>query len=243
MWVGRASEIIHDLGAVAETWEWSEAAGLSRPADALLVQVDARHCRRDVLSGWAERAWQPFCVVSLEPSRGATGCEAFLQGLGYERFLQPTGRDTYWTEIRENLISIIESGARLVPLVTKALATNDVSIVRMLSVAARMIPRQKTVATWADKLGLPGPQRLDDRFVDLRLPSPKRVLDTLRLLQVLEFAHRSSSRHSRDDLGRLFNYSSGDYLGKRARELAGCALGELRGMELNEVAVRCLTGA
>ncbi len=239
-WASRSAEIVQDLGGVAEVGAWPDASRLSSPRDALLLHVDAMHCPHDVLSTWAKWAWQPICLVSLDPSPGAWDCENCLREIGYRQFLQPTRPDTYWAEVSSALTRIIASAARLVPLLATTLGASHRRLIDILTSAAYMIPGETTVASWARRVGVSAPQRLNEQFLELQLPSPKLVLDILRLLQVLEYASRSTRRLTRNDLARLFNYSSGDHLGKRARQLAGHTFGELRRMELSEIVLRCL---
>ncbi len=227
-WTDAAVELCREMEGLAEHWCWSAARGLANPGDALLIDlVNPFPARQPLFGEWASRAWQPISVVSLAPQPGAAGMAAWLGSLGYSRLLQPTARVPYWHELQSNLKTVLQSRARIVPLAAEALSCYDPPVIRALSEALLLIPERRTVNAWAIGLGLERRQQLEALFAARHLPRPKEVLEALRLARAVESALRSSHPPSREELARRFRYPSGDYLGKRAKQLTGLSLGQL----------------
>ncbi len=227
-WTDSAVEVCRMLDCLAECWQWSEARALSDPADTLLLDVTGPFAkRRLLLEKWAARAWQPVCLVSLAPEPGAAEFRSWLNSLRYRRVLLTGTRRAYWRELRSSLQAILDSRAKLVPEVAKVLDCYDPAVIEALSVALLLIPERRTVNSWAMELGFRSRQQLEALFADRALPSPKTIFDWLRLVRVVEFAGGSGRQQTRDELARVFRYPSGDYLGKRCKELTGLPLRRL----------------
>lgn len=217
------------LHPLVERWEWSEAGALKDPADALVLDLTAPFAEKfPLFEKWCVKAWQPVCLVSLAAEPGAGEFGGRLRDFGWRHVVVTGTRRSYWREHCSILTRIVESGANLVPQIAQFLGWGcDPPVVEALAVALELIPEKRTVQAWASELGLRNRQQLDELLSRRDLPSPKAILDRLRLARAIEFATRLERPPTRDELAAQFGYSNGDYLGKRARELTGLPLGQL----------------
>jgi len=102
------------------------------------------------------------------------------------------------------------------------------------------LPGGRTVTRWARSAGFRRRQELAALCAELGLPQPKAILDAIRITRA---AHAACSRpvSTRDQLAQRFGFSSGDYLGKRARALTGLSFGRLVHAGAAAVLARALT--
>jgi hypothetical protein len=235
-WSDSVVEIAVQTNSLTERWTWSETGRLVDPPDVLVVELDRSfEARHRALKEWADRAWQPICVASVTPRPGSSRLTVRLRGLGYRHLLPSRLTRDYWHDLGLRVRTILENRASLVPCLAKALECYDPAIIEVLSVALQMIPAHRTVSGWANEIGFRRRHNLECLFGTHGLPQPKTVLDCLRLACVVEAARRAQSSPTRDELARQFGYSSGDYLGKRAKTLTGRALGELLSTGVDEI--------
>lgn len=182
--------------------------------------------KRPQLTAWARTGRQPVSILCIAPERGAADLSAWLRGLGYRHLLYGDRPEEYCDQLEAKLRLITDRRAWIVSEIAKELDCFEPDVLDALSVAITLIPEHTTVEYWTRELGMRRRQRLWELFARYGLPGPKRVLEWLRLARVVDYA-ATPSRVSRDDLARTFRYSSGNYLGRRAKQLAGQPLGQV----------------
>jgi hypothetical protein len=225
-WIGGAVEVCAAYEVVPRHAPWSLAERLGRRDVAALVDATPPFGEKQTMMGvWARRAWQPICVVSIPPNRGAESIAAHASRLGY-RFVYDSSGDRYWERLSSQLDGVIRDNAWLVPRVAAVLACGDPRIVKALAVAVSLPSSQATVTQWAARLGVRR-QRLNETFSSIGLPQPGEVLSWLRLARVVDHAAQVGGINSRQELARIFSYGNADYLGKRAKAMTGVAFGQL----------------
>ncbi len=238
-WSDRAAQIAADLDAVAERQRWATAGRATRPPASMVVDVQPPFSpRKTSLTKWARWGWQPVCLVSLATEPGAARFADLLYAVGYRSVLLDSARGSYWRRLASTMQEILQRRAVLVALVAKALRSGEPCVVEALSVAWHLLPRRRTVEDWAAALGMARRQQLEVSFAKRGLPFPKKVLEWLQLLQVVDFARRSAESPTRDALAYRFNYPSGDYLGRRAKYLTGESFGRLVAEDIEQVLAR-----
>ena len=221
-WSDRATEVSARLGAVPERRHWATANRIRRPSDSMMLDVSPPFApRRLRLATWARWGWQPICLVSVAAAPGAARLKQMLDGIGYRSLLVTSSTDAYWQRLDTMLQQILHQRAVLVAQAARALQCSDPSVVDALSCAWQLLPQHRSVEHWSVELGLARRQQLEVFFAEHGLPHPKKVLEWLQLLQVVDFAERSLSLPKRDTLAFRFNYPNGDYLGRRAKLLSG----------------------
>jgi len=176
---------------------------------------------------WASKAWQPLCVVSLKAAPDAGGFAHQLRDQAFLGMVQAHTGSGYIRALQAMLDRVVNSDAWIASCAARWLACREPAIIRTLSVGVEMISSHRTVTRWARSVGLKRRQDLESVFVTHALPHPKLVLERMRLARVVHMAETTRPRPSRAELATQFGYSSGDYLGKRARAITGQSLGQL----------------
>jgi len=226
-WAEAAVELCHRQGARPEVLSWSDAERLDGPLGALLLQRSTVRGdpRLELFEAWGRRAWQPFCVTSYAPVRGAARLEAFLDGLGFTHVLRCDLSSGYWAALRTALNRVLDRRAWLVTWLAEMLESRDPAVVRALAALVLADDPIITVRRWARSQGM-GYREFETLAADHGLPSPKRLLDRTRL--AIAVTHASiDGNTSRDEVARRLRYSSGDYLGRQAKRLTGRPFGAL----------------
>lgn len=205
---------------------WSDAEDLGGPLGAILAEIDRPGKRRFVLFRmWSGRAWQPLCVVSCAPVRGMARLESFLDEMGFPHVFHDEVGTSYWTDLQASLDRVLERRAWLVNLFADALDSRDPKVVRALATLVLADNPIVTVRRWASHQGM-GYRELEDLTSDRGLPSPKHLLDRVRMGLAVVYACVDHNP-SREELARRLRYSSGDYLGRQAKRLTGLPFGVL----------------
>ncbi|MFQ5679293.1 MAG: hypothetical protein ACE5HP_07520, partial [Gemmatimonadota bacterium] len=239
-WLQRASESVPPgKNALLEPIPWAAAPELKGPLSALVVHVENpdEECVH-VFESWAARAWQPLCLVQAHPVQGLAAFYYGLLRLGYRAIQVDSARGAQWASLREHLERQWRGYVSLVPLLADGLGCRDPLVVEALAVAAAGQPRLRTVKQWAEALGLPGYGPLEVLLTAHGLPSPKHLLGLIRLAAVMAYARKRGGRCRREKLAAEFLFPSGDYLGKRTKQLVGIPLCRLVGYELEEALAR-----
>ena len=201
-------------------------ARLLEPGLALVADIEA--VSDEVLAAfdlWAGQAWQPLCVVSLEAAPDAARFVSHLRDRAFDRIVPVQGG--FVGPLRSALRDVLASDAWIAVHAAQALECNDPVVVRALAMGLDLLPQHHTVTRWARVLGCARRQDLEAMFASRGLSPPKAVLDRLRLARLIHWAGTTRPTPTRDELAARFGYSSGDYLGKRAKVLTGAALGRL----------------
>ena len=226
-WVESARSVCIRAHVIAERESWSSVKTRAERVAAMVLDVSSPfEIRRPQLAEWAHMGRQPLSILCITPDRGAADLSMWLQRLGYRHLVHGDRPDEYRDDLEALLGLITGRRAWIVSEIASVLDCFEPEILEALSVAITLIPEHTTVEYWTRELGLRRRQRLWELFARHELPGPKRVLEWLRLARVVDHA-ATRSRVSRDDLARTFRYSSGNYLGRRAKQLAGQPLGQL----------------
>lgn len=227
-WAVRAVEACLRVDAIPERTVWARVTALADPPAALLLDAQPPLTTKyRMFDAWARDAWQPVCVVSVSPALGVTEFTDKLDALCYRYVLQAAYLDEHWQTLASDLRGRVDACARLVPHIARATSCFELPIVVALWKALGLIPELRSVQRWARQLGMSRREELEGTFAAYRFPPPKTMLEWLRLLRVIDAGQHSERRISRNALARAFRYSSGDYLGRRAKALTGFSLGEL----------------
>lgn len=227
-WAEAALGSLDVLGLVAERAAWSSAPRLDGTPAAVALDVAApfgrkvRQCER-----WAARAWQPLCVCCLAAEPGAARVAAGLRSLGYSTVELLPSEEGHWQDLLSRLRRRVENHAWIATRFAQAFGCYDRWIVEAFHVALDTLPAGGSMEHWAARLGLRRRQDLAVMFAERGLPRPKALWDWVRLIRLIEFARAAGLKSTREKLAREFGYSSGDYLGRRVRELSGVSLGAL----------------
>ncbi len=211
---------------VIERWSWHARPPTPPPYRVFLLDIARRSpAVSRVVSRLAEFAWQPLCIVSVAPVPGAVSLVSRLDDMAFDHVLSIRDRPSYWDAVRDDVDAVLRGDGWLLPLAAQALSCHEPAVLRALMRLLEPMPGARTVTRWANTLQLRR-QDLGTLFAVHGLPSPKAVLDLVRLARVT-YASSERPQLSRDELARRFGYSSGDYLGKRAKQLTGCAFGQV----------------
>ena len=216
-------------GVAPEPVGWSRAGALETAPDALVVRADPNTGTFDpaLFDHWAERAWQPLTVVWLVPGPGAAALSGRLDALRFRSVLWQDGTDEAWAELEARVAEAARSPLWLVPALAEALGVSDPRIVEGLAAAVARQPERLTIPEWSRAVGLIGYRDFERLLSSHGLPPPRRLLQWLRLLCVVDHAAAQHGSPTRERLARRFGYASGSYLGRRAKGLTGRPLGEL----------------
>lgn len=228
-WTREALRRCLELDGVApERVGWPEAGRLTKPPAALVVRAGrgVREVEPDPFETWAGRAWQPLTIVSLAPVPGAAELSRRLEALRFRSTLWH-GTAEAWERVEPRLAELIARPVWIVPALADALEVRDPRVVEALSVAVLRQPEKLSIPRWAGAAGLVGYRDLEGLFSRRGLPPPKRVLEWVRLISVVEHGRTAAGTWTRERLARRFGYSSADYLGRRAKALSGRSLGRL----------------
>lgn len=224
LWAKQAMELSREVGGAPERFAWSEAGMIEMPVRAILVLRDRSDSGQTsaTLASWAATGWQPLAIVTDRPAPGSHGFAERIRELGYDAPLHhpAPGDDTegYWREFLQCLRDRFERRLWLVPHFVSELGQADPWCARALEVLARN-PRTRTVEDWARLTGLSGRRALEREFAERALPPPKRLLVRFRLAQAI--CERYETGSTLDAVARALAYPSGDYLGRRCRQLTG----------------------
>lgn len=227
-WADQLVERCQDLDLVFERHSWSRASRLARPADAMILDVERR--LRDVealLAEWAKRVWQPLCIISLSTEAGNADFQRWLREHGYPRVVPATGLPGYWLRLRNNLEAVLEGGGRLVPLAAQYCGSSDPELVEALTLAAEHAAKCRTVSALCEAMGYSSPKPLRALFARHGCPTPKKVLQRLRLGWAVDYARRTEPTPTQGQVAEEFDFSSGKYLGRIARKLTGQSFEQL----------------
>lgn len=238
---GHALGALHyGLALIPRHVEWSSAARLDDPGRAIVAFVDHSAAAVEPLEAWAHRAWQPLTVVSLA-ARDDGAWRDILEAWCFRTMVGTESPD--WIGLRRALEDVLVTDAWLVPLAADALGCHDAEIVHSLDVCLRLLPHRHTVTSWSRALGLEHRQTLHGLFAERNLPSPKCILDHLRLACIAYHGREDRPRPDRTELARQFGYSSADYLGKAVKRCLDCTVGELvaAGPGLAVDSLRCIS--
>jgi hypothetical protein len=211
-----------------ECWSWGNTpVAQGRPYRVLLADV-TRAVDPVVaeLGGFAEHAWQACTVVSVTGSPGAADLVRELRRLGFRRIVMERNRHTYWATLRRHIETVRRGDGWLLPVFCRVLPCSDARIRRAVATLLDPLPCGRTVTRWARHAGFRRRQELAALCCDAGLPPPKTMLDAIRLARATHAA-RMRPGLTRDQLAQRFGFSSGDYLGKRARALTGQSFGRL----------------
>lgn len=204
---------------------WSSAILIDDPGRAIVAFIDGPDgTALRALRDWSHRAWQPLTILSIAAGT-ANAWRDLLDSWSFQTIVGVGGPD--WTGLRGRLESVLATDTWLVPLAADALGCHDPAVVHSLDVCLRTLPHRHTVTSWSRALGLRHRQMLHGLFAERNLPSPKCILDHLRLACVAHHGRDDQPRPDRTGLALRFGYSSADYLGKAVKRCLGCSLGEL----------------
>lgn len=240
-WAAAVSEALLPIRTVPEVVSWKEASQLEEPSAALVAYVDHLPCDKlQMFELWSRHAWQPSTAVCLRLVRRSAVLAEHLSVLGYMRISFLTEGPPTPEEVVAVVKSLVERRLWVCGLLARTLGYTGPNFVHVLTRALDCEVPASTVTAWAKRCNQSG---LDictladlERFMRRAgVPTPKAVLDRIRLLQVMAHAC-SNGRQTRDQLARRFGYSSGDFLGRQARRLTGISFGELRPLDLDAVA-------
>lgn len=227
-----------------ERWPWGRTPPVDgRPYRVLLADAgEFPDCGRAVLSELAGHAWQASTVVSLTRAPGAADLLSNLRRLGFQRIVMERDRSAYWKALCRSLEAVLRGDAWLLPVFCRVLRCTDARLVRALATLLDPLPCGRTVTHWARSAGFRRRQELAALCTELGLPHPKVMLDAIRIARAAHAALRRPDS-TRDQLARRFGFSSGDYMGKRARALTGCSFGQLIHVGPATVVARVVTPA
>jgi hypothetical protein len=227
-WADRAVRASLDTGARFERWTWSDAGRLDRLPDAIVLDLSGPFPEKlQLLEEWANRAWQPVCLVALSLEQGSSEVGRQLGALGYLNPEPMVENTTYEATLCGRLEQILGSEMRLLSKLLSELECSDPEVAAVLMLGNLLIGKRRTVESWVLEIGYPGRKALAQLLGGCGLAVPKLVFDGLRTVRMISHAERTRHRPSRDELASLVGYSSGDYAGKRMRDLWGLSLGGL----------------
>jgi len=228
-WRRGVARLVSAVNLVPEITSWSEASNIDQPKKALIAYVDGPHVEADLVTGvWASQAMQPATSVSIAPEPGAASLQHSLVSLGFERLLKPrpaarTG-GKYWQRLERDIKRLSEQRFELVPVLADLLDCSDTWIVQVLATAIEY-PTPGSLGAWLERLRLPSAEVLHARLLKLGLPPPKPTLDAIRLARAAYVSYLTGA--TRDDVAAECGFTSGDYLGRRSKVLAGVPFGSL----------------
>ncbi len=229
-WTDQAVELCRELGAVAESYEWSRAGKLKGRASALVADVGSPFSERLPLLGrWASQALQPLSVLSVVPEPGAGEFFAQVQELGYRRLIPANGLPSYWRCIRSNVRGILAGGGAIVPIIAERYRCYAAEAVTGLTIVVENAREVQTVEGLSRAMGLPNTKRLRTAFRMYGLPPAKETLERIRLALAIDYVAKADPKPTREQVARHLNYSSADYLGRHAKRLTGRSFGRLVG--------------
>lgn len=220
-WSNEVIQACCTVGAVCERHQWQSARTLD-PADVVIADAaDPDEAKLELLERWAERAWQPICVVWITTEKGAIPFADALRSLGYRDIVQASADAGSWDDFQARTRNIVQTRMALVPMIAGALDCRDAPIVETLVAAVSNVPGIRTVERWAQEVGLKRREQLEERFAQRNLPRPKVVLEFVRIAKAVDYWNRLDDRPTVKELAAAFDYSSPDYFGERTRRLTG----------------------
>lgn len=221
-WARRAAWACVEIDAEPELVDWARARSIREPLGAILADASAPPERTgDAFRAWARHAWQACTVVWLPPIHGAAELHGWLDALGYE-ITRPSEATTPVDEAwKGSLEDRLERDAWLVSRFARGLdAVDDPRLLRILAIPIVQRNPPATVTAWRRKAGVYDKREFARLLSGGGRPSPKRILDRLRLAAGL-----LRIRYSRAGVRRAWaaraGYGSGDSLGRRVKELTG----------------------
>lgn len=187
-------------GVVPEPVGWSRAPAIETVPDALVARAAPRAGTLDptLFERWAERAWQPLTVVWLVPGRGSAALAGRLDAFRFPFVVWQDGTDEAWKELEARVADATRRPLWLVPALAEALDVRYPRIVEALGAAVLGQPALRLVSDWAWAVSMVGYGDLEHLFSAHRLPPPKRVLDWVRLLCVVDHAAEEGGSPTRD---------------------------------------------
>lgn len=226
-WVGSVCESLHSPAISVERATWDQIAAIRPPFTALVADLVPPFGRRlTALNSLGHEGWHRVSICVVAGELGATAAAKSLRRTTFEVI---RGNDfaasAPTVAILAPVQAVIADRTWLVPRLMDALACADSTLVRYLE-AALTLPPRRTVAKWAEPLGLGKPQQISTTFRNLGLPPAKTVLSwallTLLIVRAIEEDGKTYEEFAKD-----FGYVSGDYLARHGKNLTGRSLGEL----------------
>ena len=232
------SSMLHSLPArtdVGEGASWSEAMRLTGPIGAMVCHIDRpRFLEESILRAyehWSTLAWQPCTLTWMASRPGAAKIRATLDRHCFQVTCTPEfslSRDDN-ADAWDVLDNRLDSAPWIVPYFAQRLGwIQDPRLIGILSVPV-LRSDVSTVRKWRRSVRLTYAE-----FADLCQENgccrPKRLLELVRLGAELARVRANGRRMTRDRMAERLGYSSGNYLGRRAKLLSECTLGDLMTM-------------
>lgn len=212
-WASRAGETIRQSGGRLEIIAWSEAASLTSPVGALVVDVDVT--TRDVegvdtvLAGWAAEGRQPTTLLWIPRARGAARIDHMVNRLRYPHVFERTSTEEVAAHLKRPLSRILARGGWIVPWFAAALGWSaEPFLVHVLGLPVLAERPPKNVKEWVRAVGKLSHTELVALFREHGAPNPKEVHNRLVFSRATVWAAEQRLAPTRRRLANHLRYSA-----------------------------------